>query len=74
MDPAHHESLEAVLAEKNRELQAGIADRDLLMQDPLHRVAIGLQRLPRDTREQLPELLHELHRALSEQVRRPAIG
>ncbi|MFC3231176.1 MarR family winged helix-turn-helix transcriptional regulator [Marinibaculum pumilum] len=57
-----------------RTISLTAAGRDLLMQDPLHRVAIGLQRLPRDTREQLPELLHELHRALSEQVRRPAIG
>lgn len=47
--------------------------RALLMQDPLQRVATGLQRLPRDTRDQLPELLENLYRALSEQVRRPAL-
>ena len=57
-----------------RTISLTAAGRELLMQDPLHRVAIGLQRLPRDTRNQLPELLGELHRALSEQVRRPPLG
>lgn len=46
------------------------AGRAMLLQDPLQRVALGLQHLPRDLRLQLPEILAELHRVLSEQVRR----
>ncbi|MEQ8347937.1 MAG: MarR family winged helix-turn-helix transcriptional regulator [Sneathiellaceae bacterium] len=56
-----------------RTISLTAAGRDLLGQDPLQRVAIGLQRLPRVTREQLPDLLQDLHRALAEQGRRPAI-
>jgi len=50
------------------------AGRTLLQQDPLHRVATGLQRLPRETRAQLPGILEELHQALAAQVRRAEPG
>lgn len=47
------------------------AGRTLLLQDPLQRVALGLQHLPRETREQLPAILAALHEALAAQAQRP---
>lgn len=50
------------------------AGRALLQQDPLHRIATGIQRLPRDSREQLPQVLDALKAALAAQARRAGPG